>query len=94
MIFALLFFFAFVIGVVTYVISDRWWAGALISAAIPVLAVLAGIISPALQSMALYFGLPIAFFGSLFGAYVVNLRRAPELDDGHGQSESVDSKSN
>ena len=94
MVFALLFFFSFVVGLIAYLIVDRWWAGALISVSITLAAVLSGAISPTLQGMALYFGLPIAFFGSLFGAYVVDLRRAPELDESQESSETVGSKSN
>ncbi len=81
MIFALLFFVSFVIGVVVYVTSDRWWLAGTLCSLILLLVSAVGLNGSPFQSMALYFGVPIVFLGSLFGAYIVQLRRAPELDD-------------
>ncbi|GAA6137830.1 hypothetical protein NBRC116583_15770 [Arenicella sp. 4NH20-0111] len=34
-----------------------------------------------MRELTLYFGIPIVFLGSLFGAYIVQLRRAPDVDE-------------
>jgi len=88
MIFALLFFSSFVAGLICYLISGRWWLGGLISGLILVVIVLLGWVSPDLRGVALYFGIPIVFLGCLFGAYVVQLRRAPKLEESSGEADA------
>ena len=80
MIFALLFFASFVAGLIVFIISGRWWLGGLIMACLLVVVAFFGFPGPSLRGVALYFGIPIVFLGSLFGAYIVQLRRAPELE--------------
>lgn len=88
MIFALLFFFSFVIGLAAYIASDRWWLGGAIGTVLLVIVAAAGLSGGHSYGMAIYFGIPIVFLGSLFGAYIVQLRRAPELDE-HIEQECV-----
>lgn len=81
MIFAILFFASFVIGLIAFIATDRWWLGGVFCAVGLMLVTLSSFSEAALQGVALYFGIPIVFFGSLFGAYIVQLRRAPEIDE-------------
>jgi len=81
MIFAILFFIAFVVGVIAYLVSNRWWAGGVIMVLLLLVFSITGLEQAPLRGMAVYFGIPIIFLGSLFGAYIVQLRRAPELGD-------------
>lgn len=76
MIFALLFFFSFVVGLIVYMATDKWWLGGAVLVGLLVIVALTDLE----QMYLLYFGAPIAFLGSLFGAYIVQLRRAPELE--------------
>lgn len=82
MIFAILFFASFVIGLLAYVVSERWWlGGALVTLVLLGLITFSSLAQSPHREMALFFGIPIAFFGSLFGAYIVQLRRGVELDE-------------
>lgn len=84
MIFAILFFAAFVIGLLAFVLSNKWWLGGLLCASGLIAFALVNFSESSLQGVTLYFGIPIVFLGSLFGAYIVQLRRAPE------ESEDID----
>ena len=87
MIFAILFVIAFVIGLVTYLITDKWLSAALISMGLFILNTLSdtGQIDKALYTILL--GLPVVFCASLFGAYVVELRRGVDADEVESSSE-------
>ena len=95
MIFAILFFLSFVIGLITFLGTDRWWIGGVACSLILIMISVFGLISPDLRGVALYFGIPIVFLGCLFGAYVVQLRRAPDLNesDNKGEISGLDSSS-
>lgn len=86
MIFAIIFVAAFVIGLISFVMTDKWWWGFVVATVVLiVLAVFDGQAidgqAAALHGVTLYFGVPIVFLGNLFGAYIVQLRRAPDLDE-------------
>ena len=83
MIFAILFVLAFVIGLVCYVLSDNWWAGVVISLLLFTANVLSDSAAQQYWVITLIFGLPIVFAASLFGAYVVQLRRVNPDEDKH-----------
>jgi len=86
--FFLLFFIAFVIGLVSYVITDKWHWGVIIALLLFLANTLLDIQQRDGWVITLIFGAPIVFFASLFGAYIVQLRRgedeepSPEQDDG------------
>lgn len=77
MIFAILFFVSFVVGIAAHLASGRWWLGGMALSALLLLLSF----GDSLGGVTIYFGIPVVFFGALFGAYIVELRRAPELDD-------------
>ena len=52
----------------------------MICSAVGIAGIFAGLLPPSMQGLAVYFGIPIIFLGSLFGAYIVQLRRAPDID--------------
>ena len=93
MIFAVLFFVSFVIGLACYVATNRWWFGGLACSLLLVMMLIFGAISPEMRGLALYFGIPIIFLGSLFGAYIVQLRRAPDLEEENNMDRSADQDS-
>ncbi|RBP53325.1 hypothetical protein [Arenicella xantha] len=78
MIFALLFILAFVISLVVYLISNRWWLGSLVCAGLFVLSTISDTDAREFWSITLIFGLPIVVVASILGAYVVELRRGIE----------------
>lgn len=80
MIFALLFFFSFVVGLVAYLISEKWWLGGVLCSVLLIVFSISILNTESLRGLAVYFGVPIVFLGSLFGAYIVQLRRGTELD--------------
>lgn len=86
MVFAILFVVAFLIGLVIYVLSNRWLAAVILSMVLFVVATITDTQNSDRWLITLVFGLPIVFFASLLGAYVVQLRRGvdtdPELDQG------------
>ena len=84
MIFAILFFVSFVVGIAAYLASGRWWFGGIALSGLLLLLSF----GDSLGGVTIYFGVPIVFFGSLFGAYIVELRRAPELDES-GEDKTV-----
>lgn len=82
MIFAILFVVAFLIGLVIYWLSERWLVAVLVSMALFTVTTVADTEASDRWLFTLVFGLPIVFFASLLGAYVVQIRRgeAIELD--------------
>jgi len=80
MIFAILFVIAFLIGLVVYWLSERWLVAVFVSMALFVITTLIDTQASDKWLITLVFGLPIVFFASLFGAYVVQLRRGEDID--------------
>ncbi len=80
MIFAILFILAFLIGLVTYLLSEKWVVAVLLSMGLFIVNTLADTQAKDSWTFTLIFGLPIVFVASLLGAYVVELRRG-EPDD-------------
>lgn len=74
MIFALLFVAVFLISVVVYLATRRWLIAALIPLGLFVLNTLLDSEAASAKAITLIFGLPIVFFASLLGAYVVQVR--------------------
>ena len=81
MIFALLFIVAFLVGLVSYVLTDRWLFAVIFSLALFVATTFADTAASEHWGITLVFGLPIVFFASLLGAYVVQLRRGEDGDE-------------
>ena len=81
MIFAVFFVLAFLLGVLAYLLSNRW----LVAVCVPmILYVLVFLFDDGfgLDSVtSLIFGLPIMFVGGLLGAYIVELRRGLNEED-------------
>lgn len=93
MIFALLFIFAFLIGLVSYSLTNQWLFAVVFSLVLFIATTFADTDASEYWGITLVFGLPIVFFASLLGAYVVQLRRgedeSPELRvESVGDSES------
>ena len=86
MIFAILFILAFLIGLVVYLLTDKWIVGVGLSVALFVLTTLTDSAAQDGWMFTLIFGLPIVFVASLLGAYVVAIRR----DDGEELLDGVD----
>lgn len=80
MIFAILFILAFLIGLVTYLLSEKWMVAVLLSMGLFVVNTLADTDARDSWTFTLIFGLPIVFVASLLGAYVVELRRGETVD--------------
>lgn len=80
MVFAILFVVAFLIGLVLYLLSERWLVAVLVSMALFIVTTLADTQASDRWLITLVFGLPIVFFASLLGAYVVQLRRGEDFD--------------
>jgi len=78
MIFAILFVAAFLIGLVVYQLSEKWLMAVLASMALFVATTLADTTASESWGITFIFGLPIVFVASLFGAYVVQLRRGED----------------
>lgn len=93
MIFAILFILAFLVGLITYLLTDKWLIAVALSMGLFVVSTLADTQAQENWSFTLIFGLPIVFVGSLLGAYVVELRRYDEGDDTNAHEndpESID----
>ena len=98
MIFALLFILAFIVSLIVYLMSNRWWVGSLLCVGLFTLNTLSDGAAREFWSITLIFGLPIVVVASILGAYVVELRRgieepssedAEEVDDDlTGESET------
>jgi len=91
MIFAILFILAFLIGLITYLLSNKWLIAVLLSMALFVFSTLADADAKESWSFTLIFGLPIVFVGSLLGAYVVELRRGEDASDIDSDNDDVSS---
>ena len=87
MIFALLFIAVFLISVVVYVATRRWVVAVVVPMVLFILSTLLDVDAAAAQSITLIFGLPIVFFASLLGAYVVELR-TPDRAEAEVEEES------
>lgn len=74
MIFALLFIAAFLVGLLIYLASRKWWLAVSLPMMAFILFTLMDSAALGLQAFTLTFGLPIIFFASLLGAYVVQMR--------------------
>ena len=88
MIFAILFIIAFLIGLVTYLLSNKWLVAVLLSMGLFVFTTLADTEAQESWGFTLIFGLPIVFVASLLGAYVVELRRGEAIEAELDQSDS------
>jgi len=92
MIFAVLFIMAFVIGLVTYLLTDKWLVAVLFSMVLFALATFADGSASDRWGITLIFGLPIVFVASLFGAYIVQLRRGEDEMPDEETIEQVESE--
>lgn len=78
--FAYLFIFSFIVGLVCYWFTKKWWlASVIISIILMVLALMGGD-NAQQQLFMLAWGLPIVFIAGLLGAYVIQLRNFDESD--------------
>lgn len=93
MIFAILFVLAFIIGLVTYVLTDKWLMAVIISIGLFVITTLSDTEASDRWLITFVFGLPIVFVASLFGAYVVQLRRGLDLDESEAKGDDVSRQS-
>lgn len=89
MIFALLFILAFLIGLVTFLLTDKWVIAVLLSMFLFVLTTISDTSAQDNWLFTLIFGLPIVFVASLLGAYVVAIRRGEDLDESDEHSVKV-----
>ena len=92
MIFALLFILAFLIGLASYLISNKWLTAVLISMGLFIISTLTDTDARDNWSFTLIFGLPIVFVASLLGAYVVELRRGEDDQNNTDQSDADQSE--
>ena len=81
MIFAILFVVAFIIGLVAYLVTGKWLTAALISMGLFILNTVSDSSAYEHVGITLLLGLPVVFVASLFGAYVVELRRGIDVDE-------------
>ena len=72
--FAILFIVAFLVGVIIYKFSRNWVSTVLIPMALFLVNTLADTQAKDAWAFTLVFGLPLVFFASLLGAYVVQIR--------------------
>jgi hypothetical protein len=80
MIFAILFILAFLLGLVVYLITDKWLAAVVLSMVMFLITTLSDSDAQDGWLFTLIFGLPIVFVASLLGAYVVAIRRGEDDD--------------
>lgn len=88
MIFAILFVVAFLIGLLAYLATGKWLTASMISMGLFLLNVLSDTEAYAHAWVTILLGLPVVFFASLFGAYVVELRRGVDVDEAFQADES------
>ena len=81
MLFALLFILAFLMGVIIYRFNRNWIPTVVIPMVLFLLTTLADQAARDAWAFTLVFGLPIVFFASLLGAYVVQIRTVEPNDD-------------
>ena len=80
--FALLFILAFLAGLLIYRIDRKWIPSVLIPMGFFLVTTLADQEAKDAQTFSLVFGLPIVFFASLLGAYVLQIRTVePEIEE-------------
>ena len=83
MLFAILFIIAFLVGLLIYLLNRNWIPAVLVPMALFLFSTLADQAASDAWGFTLIFGLPIVFFGSLLGAYVVQIRSSePEESEG------------
>lgn len=92
MIFAILFVIAFAVGLVTYLITGKWLSAAFISIGLFVLNTLSDWEQSDKALYTILLGLPVVFCASLFGAYVVELRRGLGTQEIEAGSDEADSQ--
>ena len=80
MIFAILFILAFLLGLVVYLLTDKWLASVVLSMVMFLVTTLSDSQAHESWLFTLIFGLPIVFVASLLGAYVVAIRRGDDED--------------
>lgn len=81
--FAILFIVAFLAGVIIYKFIQNWIPTVLIPMALFLVNTLADTEAKDAWAFTLIFGLPLVFFASLLGAYVVQIRTIePEQEEG------------
>lgn len=81
MIFAILFVVAFFIGLIAYLVTGKWLSAVFISMGLFVINAIVDSASIKQFSITLMFGLPVVFAASVFGAYIVELRRGADADE-------------
>jgi len=74
--FAILFIFSFIVGLLIYRINRQWIPAVVIPMVLFTLNTLADLAARDAWGFTLIFGLPIVFFGSLLGAYILQTRTA------------------
>jgi len=85
--FAVLFIIAFVIGWAIYWFSRKWVWAVIVPMILFLVSTLADVEAREAWSFTLIFGLPLVFFASLLGAYVVQIR---DLGDDESLSEMTE----
>jgi len=81
MIFGLLFIMAFIVGLVVYLLTNKWLVAVGFSTALFVANAVSDGVAQDSLGITLVFGLPIIFVASLLGAYVVELRRGDDSEE-------------
>ena len=94
MAFALLFIIAFLIGFLIYRFSGDWKISVLVPLGLFLATTLADHDARDAWAFSLIFGVPIVFFASLLGAYVVQLRNPDEEDFGMSPQNNADASEN
>ena len=80
--FALLFILAFLAGLLIYRINHKWIPAVIIPMGFFLVTTLADQEAKDAQTFSLVFGLPIVFFASLLGAYILQIRTdEPEVEE-------------
>ena len=75
MIFALLFIAVFLISVMVYLLTRQWLWAVSVPMTLFVLSTILDAEASQAQAITLIFGVPIVFFASLLGAYIVQMRK-------------------
>lgn len=90
--FAYLFIFSFIVGLIFYWQTQKWWLASVIISLVLILLALSGADNARQQLFMLAWGLPIVFIAGLLGAYVIQLRNyddseSPESDENDKDTE-------
>jgi hypothetical protein len=88
--FAILFIVAFLAGLIIYLINRNWVIAVLIPMALFLFSTLADQQAQDAWAFTLIFGLPLVFFASLLGAYVVQIRSADHSVEHSGEHSLVE----